>query len=133
MLKINDFSVSLCDKLSEAEILFRKCPQDNLAGHVEMINEKLRNGLASLYSIKKGDEKIGFFCAEIFDKTFHVLALSANGACGVFDNISTPFIEKIAEKSGCACVAFSTVRPGLIKQAIKSGFNVSEIVMKKYL
>lgn len=130
---LNRITLHECEKLSEAEILFRNCPQDNLAGHVETINEKIKAKTAKLHEVKKGGESVGFLASEIHNGEFYVLALSLNQICGAFENIVDPLLTVLAKQNGCRCITFSTVRPGLIRQALQNSFIVSEVVMRKHL
>jgi hypothetical protein len=121
-----------CEQLSEAEILFRNCPQDNLAGHADLISQNIKEGKTKLFKVVKEGREIGFVAVEIYNSEFIVVAMHTNEHCSVFDNVLPMFIET-AKQRGCRCVTFSTIRHGLIKQAIKSGFILSEIVMRKHL
>lgn len=129
---LTKYTLAETSKFSEAEILFRNCPQDNKAAHADKITRKLKNGEAKLLQINKDGKEIGFLAVEIYNQQYYVLAMSSVEQCDVFCNV-VPIFEEYARKMGCKCIAFSTVRPGLIKQSKDNGFIISEIVMRKYL
>ncbi len=42
-----------------------------------------------------------------------------------------PEIEALARKLNCATVRFHTMRPGLVAKALKQGFRVCEVIVRK--
>lgn len=132
MQLLNKITLRECSALSEAEILFRACPQDNLAGHTERIVANIKNGKAKLFEVLKTGNKIGFVCVEIYGKEFVIVAMHTTEHCHACENV-LPIFEEWAKTQGCKCITFSTVRPGLITKAQEVGFIVSEIVMRKHL
>lgn len=119
-------------KLSEADILFRNCPQDNEVKHASIILQKIKKEIAKLYEITKNGKSIGFVAVEIYENEYVILAMHSTENCDAFRNIVPSFVEE-AKKKGCKCVTFSTVRPGLIIKAQNDGFIISEVVMRKHL
>ena len=128
---LNKITLRETDKLSEAEILFRNCPQDNLAGHVEQLMNNIRQGKTKLWNVLKDGQEIGFVACEVYNNEFVIVAMHANNS----DPFKTvvPAFEESAKNIGCKCLTFSTVRSGLIKQGLNEGFVLSEVVLRKYL
>ena len=117
--------------LTEAEVAFRNCPQDNFANHVSQIVSNIKDGKTKLFEIVKDGSKCGFVAVEIFNGEFVVVAMHAFQPCNVFQTI-LPLFEDWAKNNGCRCITFSTVRPGLITSAIQNGFQMSEVVLRKH-
>lgn len=129
---LNKITLREVSKLSEAEILLRDLPQDNAAGHVAQIIEKINSGLARVYNINNHGEKIGVCVAEIYGKDFVILAMYVSKVIDAFKTVY-PLIEKLAKESRCESLVFWTVRAGLITNAINDGWRISHVEMRKTL
>lgn len=129
---INKITLRTCSQLSEAEILFRNLPQDNLANHTDKIVAKVKAGIAKIYEVYIDNRKVGFIATEVFGDEFVILALHSAEQIDAFFNLA-PVIETLAKQSGCRCVTFSTVRAGLIAKGLSNNYQISEVVLKKYL
>ena len=132
MISLLQIAQTEASVLSDAEIRLRDCPQDNLENHVPRIMDMIIKGKAKLFHIVKDGEKIGYVVTEIFQSKFVIVAMTAKGNVDPFVNI-VPSFEAEAKRLGCKCLEFTTVRPGLIRSSKSYGFQVSEIVMRKYL
>ena len=121
-----------CEKLSEAWIMFAGCEQDKDANHVDIIKDKVNTGKAVVSQVIKDGKGVGFSVTEKQDDEFTVLALAVSDYVFAFENL-VPFWISQAKLNGCRHLSFSTVRPGLIRQAIKNKFKISRVEMRIYV
>lgn len=129
---LNRISLRECSHLSEAEILLRGIPQDNTAGHVDYILDKINKGEARALDIKKSGVKVGFCVYEICGSDFWILAMKGTTHFDVAKNV-LPFLEQLAKDKRCSTIRFKTVRAGLIDISLKNGFQISSVEMQKTL
>lgn len=127
-----DFALGNVDELvSAAE---SQIPFDDPTGWEDWISRSIKNGALFSATIIFNGENIGLI-TWCFDqhKEREMLVASANVTKDVgldFTELVTLFAVKIAKQSNCKFLRFHTVRKGLIKKALKIGYNVSEIVMR---
>jgi len=131
-IALEKFTLREVEKLSEAEILFANCEQDNGANHVSILKEKIDNGKAVISQVIKDGKTIGYSVTEIYGDEFAVLALAVTDPIYCFESLF-PFWVSECKKAGCRFVSFSTVRPGLIKQSLKYNFKISRVEMRHYV
>lgn len=129
---LNNITLRECSHLSEAEILLRGIPQDNTAGHVDFILDKINKGEARALDIKKFGVKVGFCIVEKCGSDFWVLAMKGTKFFNVKETV-LPHLETLAREVGCSTVRFKTVRAGLIELGLESGFAISSVEMFKTL
>lgn len=131
-VSLNPLTLRECEKLSEAWIMLAGCEQDQEARHVEIIREKVANGKALVSQVIKDGKGVGFSVTEIWGEEFTVLALAVTDHVLAFETL-VPFWISQAKTSGCRHISFSTVRPGLIRQALKHSFKISRVEMRIYV
>jgi hypothetical protein len=129
---LHKISLRECRKLSEAEILLRKIPHDNSAGHLDLLLEKINSGLARVLEVNKDGKQIGVCIYEVYKGEFWVLALICSKPVDCFKTIY-PIITEYAKVRRCSVICFKTVRPGLIDAALQNSFYVSSVEMRKSL
>lgn len=129
---LNRITLAQCSQLSEAEILLRGIPQDNTAGHVNFILDKINKGEARAFDIKKAGSKVGFAIVEKSGSDLWVLAMKGTKFFNVKETV-LPHLETLAREAGCSTIRFKTVRAGLIDVGLSSGFAISSVEMFKTL
>jgi len=131
-MQADKFLIAECAKLKEASKLFSACIQDYSRNYVQEINEKIKAGKASLHSIENEGREIGYFAIEIDNGEFWVLALAVENSEKIYDSIER-YLCEMAKKAECKRISFCTLRPGLIRKTIASGYQVSQIILTKSL
>ena len=121
-----------CDKLSEAEINFRKIPFDNAPDHTSEIIHKVKHKIASLHEVFEGNNSIGFAALEKYGHKLVVLAFISKQPIAYFERVA-PLIEKLAKLKGCDTVSHSTVIPGGIRLSLANGYKITRVELEKTL
>lgn len=129
---VNNIVLVECSKLSEAEILLRKIPQDTNANHVPEIVTKINNGIAKIFKIQKNGIEVGFCIYEIYENEFWILAMQATEYIDSFKNIYFQICD-FAKILNCKSVCFETIRAGLIEKALQNEFYIWSVKMRKLL
>lgn len=129
---LNRITLSECSKLTEAEILLRNLPQDNTAGHVNAILDKINAGIARVIELRKDGRKIGFFVFEVYGNEFWILAMNATQQTKIFETVLS-HVQQMAFERKCSKLCFKTVRAGLIMSAMKNGFYISSVELHSNL
>lgn len=129
---LNKITLCECRKLSEAEILLRKIPHDNSAGHLDLLLEKINGGLARVLEVNKDGKQIGVCIYEVYKGEFWVLALICSKPVDCFKTIY-PIIIDFAKVQRCSVICFKTIRPGLIDAALQNSFYISSVEMRQKL
>lgn len=127
---LNKITLRECRKLSEAEILLRKIPHDNSAGHLDSILEKINSGFARVLEVNKDGKQIGVCVYEVYKSEFWVLALYSSKVIDCFKTIYPTIIE-YAKVRHCSVICFKTVRAGLIEASLQNAFYISSVEMRK--
>lgn len=70
-------------------------------------------------------------CHDFLTPELIVLGAFSSDKYADLTEVSLAQVEDIAESKGCRSVRFHTMRPGLIAKALRSGFTVSEVIMRK--
>lgn len=130
-VNLETFTLREVEKLSEAEILFAGCEQDQDSRHIDILKEKVQSGKATISQVLKDGKPIGFSVVEIYGEEYCVLALAVTDTISVFNSLF-PFWISECKRVGCRFISFSTVRPGLIRQALNHKFKISRVEMRYY-
>lgn len=120
---------------AEAEAWSRLLPHDWPGEHSGHLGERVASGEAQAVDILQDGVRVGVLVYDV-DQSFSspemvILAAysAAPGSCDITAHC-LPQIKQHAHEIGCATIRFHTMRPGLIAKCIKSGFRVSEVVMR---
>lgn len=135
--ELNKLSLQVSASLSDAEIFLRKIPNDDPVSFVDFVMRKIRTREYEARDIYNGKEKIGLtvYYVESFDnwREFVSVATYTGKSAPGFADFWGDAIASLARELSCKSVRFATVRHGLVKLALESGWNVTEITMRKYI
>lgn len=129
---LNKITLRATSQLREAEILLAGLPLDNSVAQLTQITEKIYAGKARVYEVKKNEQKIGVAVFEVYKKEFWVLGLICSSRLDTFKTCQD-IIPPLARQNGCSEIVFWTLRPGLVEIALKDGFRIAHVELRKTL
>lgn len=120
---------------AQAQAWSRLIPHDWPGDYVDHWTRMVERGDAESFDAIQDGRRVGFLLVTVcheFD-TPELILLGAYAVSGGHDLTlsALPQIEAIARAKGCATVRFHTMRPGLIGKALRDGFTVSEVILRK--
>lgn len=136
---LNNLALKVSASLQDAEIFLRNIPNDDPVSFVDFVVSRIRTGEYRSSDITLNNEKIGItvYFVEEFDggkyREFVSVATYTNQPAPAFSDFWQTEIEKLARSLKCQSIRFATVRHGLVSLALRNGWNVTEITMRKYI
>lgn len=117
--------------------MLRNIPNDDPVSFVDFVVSRIRTGEYRSSDIVLNSEKIGitvYFVEEYPNyKELVSVATYTNKPAPGFSDFWQSEMEKLARSLKCQSIRFATVRHGLVSLALRNGWNVTEITMRKYL
>lgn len=134
---LNRLALKTTASFSDAEIFLRKIPNDDPVSFVDYVTDRIKRGEYHAKDILLENSKIGLAVYFVEDfgnhREFVSVATYTNQHAPDFSAFWTTEIERLAHSLNCKSIRFATVRHGLVKLALDSGWNVTEITLRKYL
>jgi hypothetical protein len=134
---LETLSLKITASLTDAEVFLRKIPNDDPVSFVDFVVARIRSSEYRACDIILGTEKIGItvYFVECFGsyREFVSVATYTNQPAPNFSAFWQSEIEKLARSLFCQSIRFATVRHGLVSLALRNGWNVTEITLRKYL
>lgn len=122
---------------AQAAAWSRLIPHDWPGEHVQAWAEMVMRGDAHVIDAVRNGERIGVVvysvCRDYENPEFVILGAYSPETHADLTTEVLPELSSFARAAGCATVRFHTMRPGLLHKAIRAGFTVSEIVLRRDL
>lgn len=132
---LNQIAVLASADLAAAEVALRGIPNDDPDGtFVPYVLDRIRSGKAKLCELRCNGEHIGHSVYEIELFGSHREFVSVATRCPQTRGIVVDLgkvLEQLARNENCQTIRMHTVRHGLVNEALKHGWHVAEIVLRK--
>lgn len=128
---------------AQAQAWSKLIPHDFPSDYIEHWTKLIRSGDAEvldILAVTPGTEiktgvRVGVvvvtICHDFLTPELIVLGAFSSDKHADLTEVSLTQIQEIADSKGCGSVRFHTMRPGLIAKALRAGFTVSEVIMRK--
>ena len=134
---LDTLSLKVTASFKDAEVFLRKIPNDDPVSFVDFVVARIRSGEYKAKDIFSGHEKIGITVYFVEDFGNHrelvSVATYTNASAAGFSDFWQAEIVNLARALKCKSIRFATVRHGLVSLALRNGWNVTEITMRKYI
>jgi hypothetical protein len=109
-------------------------PHDEPCELAAVLAEKVSRGAASVAELVTPSGVVGFLVYAFAFGGRELVLIACHGRDGT--NLAGEIrehVETFARRKGCSSVRFHTMRPGLVRRAVASGYHVGEIILRKNL
>lgn len=129
--KLSDFVLRPAQWDENAAAWSRLIPNDSPGSFADHLESEVKAGRAMVCHIEKAGRLAGFFVYTVTER--HELLVHAAFGIGGANILPACFreLDTLARHCDCDTLRFHTMRPGMIVQAQRDGFRVSEVIMRR--